>query len=122
MCIRDRFMLALAISYVQELQEYVQPATCFSAIMAGLGISYMIAITNEIEYGNRFYVTGILLISLWSYSLARLRFGYAVLTNVLIILGYEFFVMNRQPPRSTQDRSAAATLMKWSCSRPIDTG
>src|SRR6186997_3225093 len=35
------FMLALAISYVQELQEYVQPATCFSAIMAGLGISYM---------------------------------------------------------------------------------
>jgi len=84
------FMLALTISYVQELQEYVQPATCFSAIMAGLGISYMIAITNEIEYGNRFYVTGILLISLWSYSLARLRFGYAVLTNVLIILGYEF--------------------------------
>jgi class 3 adenylate cyclase len=84
------FMLALAISYVDELHETVQPATCFSAIMAGLGISYMIAITNEVEYGNRFYVTGLLLISIWSYSLARLRFGYALLANLIIILGYEF--------------------------------
>ena len=84
------FTLTLAISYVQELRDYIQPATCFSAIMAGLGISYMISITNEVEYGNRFYVTGLLLILLWSYSLARLRFGYAVLTNVLLILGYEF--------------------------------
>ena len=84
------FVLTFAISYVEEFQEYIQPATCFSAIMAGLGVCYMISITNEVEYGNRFYVTGLLLISLWSYSLTRLRFGYAVLTNVLIILGYEF--------------------------------
>ncbi len=84
------FILTLAISYVQELRELVQPATCFGAIMAGLGVAYMISITNEVEYGNRFYVTGLLLISIWSYSLARLRFGYALLANLLIILGYEY--------------------------------
>lgn len=84
------FVLTLALSYVQEFQQYIQPATCFGAIMAGLGVCYMISISNEVEFGNRFYVTGLLLISLWSYSLARLRFGYAVLANAVMILGYEF--------------------------------
>jgi class 3 adenylate cyclase len=104
------FMLTLAISYVDELHETVQPATCFSAIMAGLGISYMIAITNEVEYGNRFYVTGILLISIWSYSLARLRFGYALLANVLIILGYEFVAVYVKQYLTTETGTVVFTL------------
>ena len=104
------FTLALAISYVDELHEFVLPATCFSAIMAGLGISYMIAITNEVEYGNRFYVTGILLISLWSYSLARLRFGYALLTNLLIILGYEYVAIYVKQYLTTETGTVVFTL------------
>jgi class 3 adenylate cyclase len=104
------FVLTLSISYVEELQEYVQPATCFSAIMAGLGVSYMIAITNEIEFGNRFYVTGLLLISVWSYSLARLRFGYAVLTNVVIILGYEFVAVYEKQLLTSETGMVVFTL------------
>ena len=104
------FTLTLAISYVDELHEIVQPATCFSAIMAGLGISYMIAITNEVEYGNRFYVTGILLISLWSYSLARLRFGYALLANLLIIAGYEYVAIHVKQYLTTETGTVVFTL------------
>jgi class 3 adenylate cyclase len=95
-------VLTLFISYVEELREFVQPATCFSAIMAGLGVSYMISITNEVEYGNRFYVTGLLLISIWSYSLARLRFGYAVLANIIIILGYEYVAIHDKQLLTTE--------------------
>ena len=104
------FVLALSISYVPELKEYTQPATCFGAIVAGLGVSYMIAITNEVEYGNRFYVTGLLLISLWSYSLARLRFGYAVLANILIVLGYEFVAVYIKQLSTTETGMVIFTL------------
>lgn len=81
--------LTLIITYIRRFQPYTQPAMCLSALAAGLGVIYMIAITNEVEFGNRFYVTGLLLISLWSYGLARLRFWYAVLANLIIVLGYE---------------------------------
>ena len=103
-------VLTLFISYVEELREMVQPATCFSAIMAGLGVAYMIAITNEVEYGNRFYVTGLLLISIWSYSLARLRFGYAVLANIIIILGYEFVAIHDKRLLTTETGTVIFTL------------
>jgi class 3 adenylate cyclase len=104
------FSLTLALSYAQELHEFVQPATCFSAIMAGLGVAYMIAITNEVEYGNRFYVTGLLLISIWSYSLARLRFGYAVLANLVMILGYEFVAIYVKQYLATETGTVVFTL------------
>jgi class 3 adenylate cyclase len=104
------FTLTLAISYAQELRELVQPATCFSVIMAGLGISYMISITNEVEYGNRFYVTGLLLISIWSYSLARLRFGYALLANIIIILGYEIVAIHIKQLLTTETGTVIFTL------------
>jgi class 3 adenylate cyclase len=103
-------VLTLFISYVEELRDLVQPATCFSAIMAGLGVAYMIAITNEVEYGNRFYVTGLLLVAIWSYSLARLRFGYAVLANVIVILGYEFVAIYVKDYLSTETGTVIFTL------------
>jgi adenylate cyclase len=86
-------VITLVITYVHGFQNYTQPATCISTIVAGLGVIYMISITNEVEFGNRFYVTGLLLISLWSYGLARLRFWYAVLANLIIVLGYEFIAI-----------------------------
>lgn len=58
--------------------------------ITGLGIVAMISITREAEFGNRFYFTGLILVSMWGYGLSRLRFGYAVLANVIIMLGYEF--------------------------------
>ena len=80
----------LAASYVRSLQKYMQALMCVVVAVSGLGIVTMISITTEAEFGNRFYFTGLILISMWAYSLLRLRFWYAVLANVIIMIGYEF--------------------------------
>ena len=81
---------AFVASYVKSLQKYTQIFMCIVVAVSGLGIVAMISITTEAEFGNRFYFTGLILISMWGYSLSRLRFWYAVLSNVIIMIGYEF--------------------------------
>lgn len=83
-------ILALAATYIPSLQKYTQAFMCAVVAISGLGIVAMISITTEAEFGNRFYFTGLILISTWGYSLSRLRFWYAVLANILIMIGYEF--------------------------------
>jgi adenylate cyclase len=80
---------ALLASYVNSLQKYTQVFMCAVVAISGLGIAAMISITTEAEFGNRFYFTGLILISMWGYTLSRLRFGYAVLANLIIMIGYE---------------------------------
>lgn len=77
-------------TYIPRFQKYIQPMMCFVSAISGLGIVTMIAITREAEFGNRFYFTGLILISMWAYGLLRLRFWYAVLANLIIMVGYEF--------------------------------
>jgi len=81
---------ALLATYIPSLQKYIQPIMCFVSAVSGLGIVTMIAITREAEFGNRFYFTGLILISMWAYGLLRLRFWYAVVANLIIMIGYEF--------------------------------
>jgi class 3 adenylate cyclase len=83
-------VFALAASYVDSFKNYIQPMMCAVVAIAGLGIVVMISITREVEFGNRFYFTGLILICMWGYGLSRLRFGYAVLANSIILIGYEF--------------------------------
>jgi class 3 adenylate cyclase len=81
---------ALVVSYSRRFQKYIQLIMGIVVAISGLGIVAMIAITREAEFGNRFYFTGLILISMWGYSLSRLRFWNAVLANVVIMMGYEF--------------------------------
>jgi class 3 adenylate cyclase len=81
---------ALLATFASSLQKYTQAFMCAVVAISGLGIAAMISITTEAEFGNRFYFTGLILISMWGYSLSRLRFWYAVLANVIIMTGYEF--------------------------------
>ena len=83
-------IMAFTASYVKPLQKHTQIFLCIAAAISGLGIVAMISITTEAEFGNRFYFTGLILISMWAYSLTRLRFWYAVLANLVIMIGYEF--------------------------------
>jgi class 3 adenylate cyclase len=83
-------LVALVASYSAIFQKYTQALMCLVVAVSGLGIVAMISITREAEFGNRFYFTGLILISMWGYSLSRLRFWYAVLANLVIMLGYEF--------------------------------
>jgi adenylate cyclase len=80
----------LVTSYIDLFRNYVQPLMCVAVAVSGLGIVAMIAITRETEVGNRFYFSGLILISMWAYGLLRLRFWYAVLANVIIVAGYEY--------------------------------
>jgi adenylate cyclase len=83
-------IIALTASYRKQFQKYMQELMCIAVAVSGLGIVAMIAITQETEVGNRFYFTGLVLVSMWGYGLTRLRFWYAVLANFIIMIGYEF--------------------------------
>ena len=83
-------IIALAASYHKSLQKHTQTLMCLVVAVSGVGIAAMIAITREAEFGNRFYFTGLILVCMWGYTLSRLRFWYAVLANLLIMIGYEF--------------------------------
>ncbi|NJC98174.1 MAG: hypothetical protein FIB03_17875 [Anaerolineae bacterium] len=58
-------ILVFATSYIANLQKYLQVLMCVAVAVSGLGIVAMIAITREVEFGNRFYFTGLILISMW---------------------------------------------------------
>ena len=83
-------VFALAASYVDIFEKYMQALMGAVVAVSGLGITVMIAVAREAEFGSRFYFTGLILISMWAYGLSRLRFGYAVLANSIILIGYEF--------------------------------
>ena len=83
-------IFVLTASYFDLFQKYVQGLMSAVVAVSGLGIVAMIAVTHETELGNRFYFTGLILISMWAYGLLRLRFWHAVLANLLIMIGYEF--------------------------------
>lgn len=83
-------VFTLIAFYSDKFQKYTQLLMGIVVAVCGLGIVAMISITREAEFGNRFYFTGLILISMWGYSLSRLRFWNAVLANVIIMIGYEF--------------------------------
>src|SRR6476620_3287197 len=83
-------LITLVASYTAAFQKYTQVLMALVVAVSGLGIVAMISVTREAEFGNRFYFTGLILISMWGYSLSRLRFWYAVLANLIIMIGYEF--------------------------------
>jgi class 3 adenylate cyclase len=83
-------IFVLIASYAGLFQKHTQTLLSIVIAVSGLGIVAMIAVTRETELGNRFYFTGLILISMWAYGLLRLRFWYAVLVNLVILVGYEF--------------------------------
>ena len=76
-------------TYIKQFQKYIQPLVSIGIAVTGLGIVSIITVAREVEFGSKFYFGGLLLVSMWAYSLARLRFNYAVMANVIIMIGYE---------------------------------
>jgi class 3 adenylate cyclase len=84
------FVILLVISYDRHFQRHIQVLMCIGVAVAGLGIVGGITIAREVEFGSKFYFSGLLLVSMWAYGLSRLRFLYAVLANIFILIGYEY--------------------------------
>jgi class 3 adenylate cyclase len=88
--IAPTIIFAIIATYIDFFQKHVQTLMGIVVAVSGLGIVTMISITREAEFGNRFYFTGLILVSMWGYSLSRLRFWYAIIANLVIMAGYEF--------------------------------
>jgi len=84
------FVILLVVSYDRRYQKHIQALMCIGVAVAGLGIVGGISIAREVEFGSKFYFSGLLLVSMWAYGLSRLRFRYAVLANIFILIGYEY--------------------------------
>jgi adenylate cyclase len=84
------FVFLLIISYSRRYQKHIQPLVCIGVAVAGWGVIAGINITREVEFASRFYFSGLLLVSMWAYGLSRLQFRYAVLANLIILVGYEY--------------------------------
>src|SRR6266498_128998 len=84
------FVILLIVSYDGRFKRQIQALMCVGVAIAGLGIVVGITVAREVEFGSKFYFSGLLLVSMWAYGLSRLRFGYAVLANVFILIGYEY--------------------------------
>jgi class 3 adenylate cyclase len=83
-------IIVFIASHSDLFQKYVQIMMSVVVAVSGLGIVAMIAISQETEFGSRFYFSGLILVSMWAYGFCRLRFAYAILANLIIMLGYEF--------------------------------
>jgi len=84
------FLFLLITSYSKRFQAHIQWLVCIGAAVAGLGVVAGITVAREAESASKFYFSGLLLVSLWTYGLSRLRFSYAVLANLIILVGYEY--------------------------------
>src|SRR6266498_1079813 len=84
------FLFILIASYSKRFQKHIQWLVCIGAAVAGLGVVAGITVARETESASKFYFSGLLLVSLWAYGLSRLRFSYAVLANLIILVGYEY--------------------------------
>ena len=92
------FGLIIIATYIPVIWKCSQHITGLGVMVAGLGIVAMIAVSQPSEIGYRYYVTGLLLVVMWSYSFSRLRFWAAAWTNVLILLAFELVSLYHQDP------------------------
>jgi len=92
------FGLIIIATNIPVIWKYSQHITGLGVSVAGLSIVAMIAVSQRSEIGYRYYVTGLLLVVMWSYSFSRLRFWAAAWTNVLILLAFELVSLYHQDP------------------------
>ena len=75
-------------SFTRYFARHMQPALMALAIAASSGVYAQLVAATPHEPGFTAYCSGLLLITLWAYTIARLRFIYASLTGWLITAGY----------------------------------
>jgi class 3 adenylate cyclase len=93
----------LLATYVPSLSRYTQAIIFVAVVTAGLGIVAMIGVGHEEEAGYRFYVSGLLLVVMWSYGFTRLRFLHAALANLVILIAFEVVALEHTSALSSSD-------------------
>ncbi len=87
--------IVFVLTFFTFFKKIMQPALSAVALIAGLGIVAMIAITAGTE-GSLFYYAGLMLVMMWAYTFVKLRFVYATAVCWMITVCYEItFLVSR---------------------------
>ncbi|MFH1079563.1 MAG: response regulator [Pseudomonadota bacterium] len=77
----------MATTFIPRMHRFLQPILSLAVVIAGLGVVLMIIIApTPINY---YYYAGLIVIFIFGYSVACLRFAYASLSGWLIVILYE---------------------------------
>ncbi len=80
-------IIAFAASYLPVFKRINQLVICCVVLAAGYGIIAMIIVSIDREI-RLYYYAGLMLVIGWSYTLARLRFRYAVAACWTLVVAY----------------------------------
>lgn len=80
-------LAALATTFIPRMQRFLQPIMCFTVAFAGLGVVLMILVAPAPV--NYYYYAGLIVIFMFGYAVASLRFIYASVSGWLIVILYE---------------------------------
>ncbi len=94
--------ITLGVSWLPLFRKIIMINLSLVALVAGLGISIMIAISTDTN-ATRFYYAGLILVLMWSYTFNKLRFVYATVSSWLIVIGYEITAILVQRMLSTTE-------------------
>ncbi|AFY72010.1 hypothetical protein Pse7367_3786 (plasmid) [Thalassoporum mexicanum PCC 7367] len=87
------FLLAFVLSFFKFAKRWLHFTSCFLFVIAGVGISVMIALSAPEEIGYTTYYTGLILTEIFGFTLFRLRFIEASIAGFLIFLSYEIVAL-----------------------------
>jgi PAS domain S-box-containing protein len=79
------------LSFSKAFEKCMQLAIAFVALSAGVGIILMIMIAPS--PGRDAYYAGLILVTMYSYTFFKLRFVYATIVGLSLVLGYEIAAM-----------------------------
>lgn len=86
------------LSHLQLFKRFMQEITSFVLLIGGLGIALMTAIAPE--PANYLYYGGLMLIIMFIHTFSRLRFVYATITSLTIVIAYEVVAIWNNTPLS----------------------
>ena len=86
----------LFFSFHPYFPRVLQPMMVLVVLTGGAGILAMINLESHRELGYQTYYAGLILVIIATHSIYRLRFAYATLSSILVVLGYELIVIFHQ--------------------------
>ena len=95
------------LSFTRPGQRFMQPLLLWHASICSIGVYLQLGAALPSEPGFISYYSGLLLITLWAYTISRLRFFYASITGWFITLGYALVAWHSQGMLSGEPHLAA---------------
>jgi len=89
-------LLVFLFSYTKAFRFYWQFVISVNALVAGFGIIGIIAVSKPTELGFQLYYAGLMLIIMGIYLWFRLRYIYATVASLIVVLGYEVVAIGFQ--------------------------